>query len=237
MSRLRCAWKAQASWLWLVLLAILAGMTLLLLGDAFRPFAKGRSARDLTVILELYLPLALAALAAAVPALERDAGVAELHLSYREPAALRLLQYLAIPLALWLLAVLSVGMAALVWYPPDPLPAAAPAAAPAATWSLPITAPAVVEMALWPALGLTGAALAGSALARHQLGGVLASALWWGTDLQMPGELNRWFYLFNVYHPVADLNPAVMHRNILLLALGGLVLALLLAERRERWVR
>lgn len=79
-----------------------------------------------------------------MPALERDAGVAELHLSYREPAALRLLQYLAIPLALWLLAVLSVGMVARVWY-------------------LPLTPSAVVEMALWPALGLTGAALAGSA--------------------------------------------------------------------------
>lgn len=215
--QLSYTWKAQASWGWLALLALLAGMIALLQGDAFRLAHSPRQLREVALILEVYLPLALAILLARLPALDRDAGAAELHLTWRRPAALHLLSLMVIPVALWALAA-----ALTVWV--------------AHATYLPLTARQALAMALYPAAGLAGAALAGSALARHQVGGVLAAALWWAIDLQVPGQVNTVAYLFSTYRPVAGLAPAVMQGRLLLIGLAGLALALWQAGRRERWV-
>lgn len=217
MSGLRYTWKAQFGWGWLALLAVLAIMVALLLGDSFRSRGAPRQVRDLAFMLEVYLPLALAVLLARVPVLDREAGAAELHLSWRRPAGLHLLTLLAVPLALWALAAGGVSLIAHIWYLALP-------------WE------PVLEMALYPAVGLAGAALTGSALARHQVGGMLAATLWWGIDLQVPGRINTLAYLFNTYHPVPGLEPDLMRLNLVLACLGGLVMALWLAGRRERWV-
>lgn len=216
MSGLWYRWKSQADWPWLALLVLLVIMWLLLLVDAFTR-GPARQFADTAVMLEIYLPLAAALLLAGAPGLDREAGAAELHLSYRRPGALQLLQRLIVPILTWAAAVAATLLFTHQFYVPVNLAEALP-------------------MALFPALGLGSAALAGTSLARHQIGGVLASAIWWCMDLQIPGRLNTWFYLFNRFAPLPQLDPATMRRNTVILALAGLALALWLAERRERWV-
>lgn len=211
-------WKAQASWAWIVLLAVYGLLLALLLGGTFRPHNAPHTVREVALILEVYLPLVLAVLLAGAPTLERDAGAAELHLTYRQRPALRLLQFVAIPVILWSAAVLTTALIASHYY-------------------VALSVQQVASMTWAPALALGGAALAGSAAARHQGGGMIAALLWWGIDFQAPGRVNRWVYLINVYQPMPDMDPADMRMRLAALGLAGLGIALWLAGRRERWVR
>lgn len=217
MKRLICCWKAQADWSWLLAGGVLATMLALLLADQFRSFGGPRQLHDTYAILEVYLPLALAMLVAGVPVAEHGAGAAEVHLTFRQPAWLRTAQMLLIPAGLWAAALALTG--ALIHLAYIALPARH-----------------LVEVAVPGALGLAGAALAGSSRARHQVGGMLAACVWWGVDLISGGSLNRWAYLFS--HFMSGAGPAGGAAPVRLLLAGalGLALALWLAERRERWV-
>lgn len=211
------AWKAQASWGWLPLLVVLAAMVALLQGDAFRSYDSPRQLREVALILEVYLPLALVILLARAPVLDREAGAAELHLTWKRPAGLHLLALASVPAALWALAAAGTAWIAHASY-------------------LPLTADQAFTMAFYPAAGLAGAALAGSAFTRRQVGGVLAAGLWWAIDLQGPGDVNSFAYLFSTFHPVVGLDSGTMHTRLLLVGLAGLTLALWQAGRREGWV-
>lgn len=218
MRQLWYLWKAQASWGWLVLLAVLGFLLMLLLNDAFQGrYPAPRLIRDTYLITQVYLSLISAVLLAHVPSLERESGAAELLLTYRQPAWIRLVCMLITPAALWAAGVGISGLVAHLWY-------------------VPVEAAALLKVAAPPAAALGAAALAGSALARHQVGGMAAAGLWWGMDVLAPGKVNRWFYLFSEYKPVPGLEPEVMRLGAWLLAGGCLLMALWLAGRRERWV-
>lgn len=216
MKRLIYCWKAQADWSWLLAGGVLAIMLALLLADQFRSFGGPRQLHDTYAILEVYLPLALAMLVAGVPVAEHGAGTAEVHLTYRQPAWLRTAQLLLIPAGLWAAALALTGLGIHLAYTP-------------------LAAADLLAVAVPPALGLAGAALAGSSLARHQVGGMLAACIWWGVDLISAGGINRWAYLFSHFMPGGDPAAGAPLRLLLAGALG-LALALWLAERRERWV-
>lgn len=217
MTLLWSRWKAQASWTWAVLFTIHGILLFALFRDGFHPYSSPRRWQEATFILEVYLPLVLALLLAPVPAFDRTEGVAELHLSYRRPAPLQLLAQLVLPLLLWALVAGVTGWSIDQFYADLPLAD-------------------LLQTLLYPAGALGGAALAGGAIARHPIGGVVAAGLWWGLDLLYPAKLNRLCYLFPHYQPT-DLDAVLMRERMLWMGLGALALTLFLAERRERWVR
>lgn len=217
MKLLLYAWKAQANWGWLPLAAGLGLVLLYLLDDGFRPLGAARSQDDLTFLLEVCLPLALALLLARVPVLDHEVGASEVHLTWRFPAPLYLLRLAAAPLTAWIAASALLLLVAHELYTPVDLRTA-------------------VAITAYPAAALGGAALAGSAVARHQVGGVAASTLWWYVDLTRPGTFHRWGHLFPHYRPLPDSDPHALHLQALTAWLLGLALALRLAGRRERWV-
>jgi len=214
---LHYAWKAQANWGWLTLAVALAVVFLLLLGDAFRPPGAPRSTADLAYLMEAFLPLGLALLLARVPALDREIGAHELHLTWPFPPQMHLLRLTTVPALAWAAAGALLLLGAQLFYAPMDLRQA-------------------LDMALYPSLGLGGVALGGSALARHQVGGVATASLWWGVDLLKPGDLHRWGHLFPYARPLPDADPARLHLQVLAVGLVGLALSLWLAGRRERWV-
>ncbi|HLO03981.1 MAG TPA: hypothetical protein VK191_12805 [Symbiobacteriaceae bacterium] len=209
--------KAQASWTWAVLFTIHGILLIALFRNGFHPYSSLRRWQEATFILEVYLPLVLALFLAPLPALDRSEGAAELHLSYRRPAFLQLLGHVALPLLLWALVAGATGWSIDQYYAELPLAD-------------------LLTVLLYPAGALGGAALAGGAIARHPIGGVVVVGLWWGLDLLYPAKLNRLCYLFLQYQPT-DLDGALMQQRMLWVGLGALLLTLLLAGRRERWVR
>jgi len=213
---LRYAWKAQASWGWLPLAAALGLVLLFVLDEGFRDPGDPPHTADLAFLVEVCLPLALALLLARVPVLDRESGASELHLTWRLPAPLYLLRLATVPLIAW------AGAGALLLL--------------AAHWLYtPIDLCLALDMGLYPSLALGGATMAGSALARHQVGGVVTSALWWSVDLLKPGALHRWGHLFPYFRPLG-IDPEPLHLQALAVGALGLALALWLSDRRERWV-
>lgn len=210
-------WKAAANPTWLVLLLLLAVLMAMLLGDMFRVRGGPRRLAEAWLVLEVYLPLALAAFLAPLPPLERSAGMAEIQLTYRRPCWLRVLELTALALGLWAVAAGLSGWLVNQYYQP-------------------LSFKYLAKVALPPAAALGGVALAGSALLRSQVGGMLAAAIWWGADLVSMGGLQQWAYLFTSYNPRPDALPEVIRPHLLLIGAAGLALALWLAERRERWV-
>ena len=219
MRRLWYMAKAQASWGWLVPLAVLGFLLMLLFNDVFRGrYPAPRLIRDTYVIIQVYLSLLAVVLLAPVPSLECENGTSELFLTYRHPAWLRLLSMLITPAAIWAAGVAVSALLIHFWY-------------------VPVDAGELLKVTLPPGLALGAAALAGSAVARHQVGGMAAAGLWWGMDLMAAGKMNRWFYLFSPYKPVPGLDPEGLRLNALLLAGACLLLTLWLTEQRERWIR
>jgi len=145
MKMLFYAGKAQFNWAWLYPAAALAVAVALLLGDAYRPAGAPRGQADLAFPLEVCLPLLLALLASQTPVIDRDAGAAELHLTWRHPAPLHLLRLLGVPVLLWAASAAATTAVANAFYTPVDLRVAA-------------------DMALYPAAALTGVAVGGSAL-------------------------------------------------------------------------
>lgn len=88
-----------------------------------------------------------------------------------------------------------------------------------------------------PALALGGAALAGTALARSQIGGITAAFLWWALDALGQGLVGKQFFLFRVSISTGLYTPEVQGRNIALLGAACAALALWLAHRRSWWIR
>jgi hypothetical protein len=210
--------KIQATWTWGALLFLHGFLLFLLFQDALRPAEAPRHWLQASFILEVFLPLALALLLAPIPALDRSTGLAELHLSHRRPALLQLLGHLALPLLLWAVVLGLTGWVIDRYYAAVPLRE-------------------FLALTLYPAGALGGAALAGGALARHPVGGVMISGLWSALDLLFPGVLNRFCYLFSYYQPVQGLDLATMQGRMAALGALGCLLALWLAGRRARWVQ
>ena len=203
-----------ANWL-MVCIAVGTVLTLLLLGTLKGPDREPR-AEDASMLFGVVMPLALGLLLAGLPAQERGAGMAEICLTYRQPAWLRLLDQTVCATLGWALLAVLAWAAVNFGYATFDTAAAA-------------------RMVLPPALGLGGVALGAGALSKTAAGGTLAAAAWWSIDLLQPG-LNRLNYLFSRFQPVDGLDPGTMQIHMLLTALCGLGLALLLAERRHRWV-
>lgn len=88
-----------------------------------------------------------------------------------------------------------------------------------------------------PALALGGVALAGTALARSQLGGLVAAILWWALDAVGQGAIGKQLFLFRVSIATGLYTPEIQGRNISLAGAACLALALWLAHRRAWWVR
>lgn len=216
MERIRYYAKAQAGPTWLVAAAGVALVLWPVLAGVFRQGARPPQPADTYVLLQAVLPVALALMLSGLPSAERDAGAAEVHLTYPHPAWLRLLEQAALTLAAWGALAATVGAAIHVWY--APLPAAE-----------------LLRVAVPPALGLGGAALAGGALARNQVGGVLFAGIWWAVDLVAPG-LNRIAYTLYTYCPMEPSDSERMPVRLIAAFAAGLAVALWLAERRSRWV-
>jgi len=214
MKRLICYAKAQTLGSWLAVAITLGLLLWLVLAGQFQVPPYGRRVQDAYVLLQGFLPLSLAVVLAGVPVAERDAGAAELYLTYPHPAWRRLLEQTGLVTLLWaLLAAVATTVIHLRYAPVMNL----------------------VGVTVVPSLALGGIALAGSALARNQVGGVLAAGAWWSVDLLATG-LNRVAYLFNQWNPVPGLDASIMARRLVLVGLAGVLLALWLAGRRTRWI-
>lgn len=205
--------KAQSPGNWLTVLIALGLLLWLLLAGQFQVPPSGPRFEDAYILLQLFLPLSLALVLAGIPVAEREAGTAEIYLSYPHHPAARLLEQVGLTALLW--AVLAGGTVAVVHFHYA-------------------AAANLTAVTLVPALALGSAALAGSALSRTQVGGVLAAGAWWAIDLLAPG-LNRAAYLFSQWRPVPGLDPQRMEQHAALVAAAGLMLALWLAGRRTRW--
>lgn len=206
--------KVQSAGNWLTVLIALGLLLWLLLAGLFEVPPFGRRTEDAYILLQLFLPLSLALVLAGAPVAERDARTAEIYLSYPHPPSLRLLEQVGLATFLWTL--LAGGTVALVHFGYAP------------TENL-------AAVTVVPALALGSAALAGSALSRTQVGGVLAAGAWWAVDLLAPG-LNRAAYLFNQWRPVPGLDAQMMEQHLAVVGGIGLMAALWLAGRRTRWV-
>jgi hypothetical protein len=214
MKRLLYYAKAQSPGNWLAILIALGVLLWLLLAGQFEVPPFGPRIEDAYILLQLFLPLSLALILAGAPVAERDARTAEIYLSYPHPPSVRLLEQVGLSTFLW--ALLAGGSAAVVQFRYAP--------------TADLAAVTVV-----PALALGSAALAGSALTRTQVGGVLAAGAWWAVDLLAPG-LNRAAYLFNQWRPVPGLDAQVMQQHLAVVGGVGLMVALWLAGRRTRWI-
>lgn len=208
--------KAQFHWSWFLAPLWMAVM----LGLLFRrhQLPNYRSVQDLFDAFEYFLPLAAAVLLAGVPAFEREEGAAETHLGYIHLPSVRL-GLLALPrLAVW---AATAGAALIVvsgWYLPDQ------------TWTL-------VKVLAPTALALGGAALAGAALTRSQLGGIIAAFFWWVLDATGSGLFNKRFFLFPASVRTGLFTPEAQARNIALVGAACLLLTLWLAHRRSHWIK
>lgn len=208
--------KAQAGANWLGIAAAGAVVLLLLFGGAFQASREGRRLQDVYVVLQVFLPLTLGLLLAGLPAQEQAERTAEIYLTYRQAAWLRLLEQILLSCAAW--ATLT-GLAGLL----------------IDRWYATLTLAHMVQVSVPPALALGGAALAGGTLSRSSVGGVLAAAVWWAIDLLAPG-LNRLAYLFNHFQPLSGSDPTLLEHRLLMAGAVGLAVALFLAGRRARWV-
>lgn len=141
--------KVQGSWLWLIIAVLLGAFLFMLLHDVFRaPRPAPRGIEDLSIVTEVVLAICAPLLCASVPALERENKLAEMHLSYHQPAWRRLLELLVLPVVLWCTALLLVGWTVITWY-------------------IPVDWGDILATGLPPAVALGGASLLGTALARH----------------------------------------------------------------------
>lgn len=208
--------KAQAHISWLLPPLWLAAM----FGWTFykHRLPEFRQVGSLFSIFEYFLPLAAAVYLAGVPPFERDEGAAETHLGYPQLPALRLGLLALPPLAAWAATVGAALLTVQLWY------------LPAQSWTL-------LKVLAPPTLALTGVALAGAALARHQLGGIVAAFLWWALDAMSRGLFNKQFFLFRASVQTGLFTPEVQGRNIALVGVACLLLAIWVSHRRSHWIR
>jgi hypothetical protein len=208
--------RAQAHWSWL-LPPLWLGVMLIYLFASHTDVNK-RQVGDLYSIFEYFLPLALALYLADVPAFEKDQGAAETHLGYVQWPSLRL-ALLALPgLVVWAAGVAAALAVVHFAYLPD-------------------QNRALLDVLSRPALALGGVALAGTALARSQVGGLTVAFLWWALDALGQGMVGKQFFLFRVSIMTGLYTPEVQGRNIALLGAAGLAVALWVAHRRSWWIR
>lgn len=208
--------RAQLHWSW-VLLPLWLGAMLAVTFYLHRQ-AAGRQVRDLYVIFEYYLPLAAAVYLGGVPSFDREEGAAETHLSYPQHPVFRL-GLLALPrVAAWAATAAAGLLVVQIWYLDGQT-----------AHLLKVMAP--------PALALTGAAMAGAAAARMQLGGIMAAFFWWALDATSLGYFNKQFFLFRASIWTGMIAPEVQTRNILLMGTVCLALALWGSHRRSWWIR
>lgn len=208
--------KAQLHWSWVLQPLWLAAM----LGWLFfnHQIPTRREVWQLYPIFEYYLPLALAIYLAGAPPFDREQGAAEIQLGAPQWPVLRL-ALLALPrLAAWALTLAAALLVTRVWYLPG------------YTWTL-------LKVTGAPSLALAGAALAGSALARHQTGGILAGFAWWVVDAFGGGRVGQKFFLFRISVHTGLYAPEVQTRNIALLGAACLLLCLWVSHRRAYWIR
>lgn len=208
--------RAQVHWSWLLPPLWLGVMLVWLFAGHTDPAARLGS--DLYSIFEYFLPLALALYLAEVPAFEKEQGAAETHLGFVQWPSLRL-ALLALPgLMAWAASVAAALAVVHFAYLPD-------------------QSRDLLDVLSRPALALGGVALAGTALARNQIGGITAAFLWWGLDALGQGLVGKQFFLFRVSIATGLYTPEVQGRNIALVGAAGLALALWMAHRRRWWIR
>ncbi|MBP2020047.1 hypothetical protein J2Z79_003501 [Symbiobacterium terraclitae] len=203
---------------WLLPPALAAGWLLFvsLTGDPRTPASQWSTLFE--NVAEMIIPLTAGLWCAPIPCLDYQAGWAESRLAMDERPWLRLLEKAAVPAAaLALFSLVLIGVAA--------------------AGGAPVAPGRFLLLAGPPALALSGAAVAGSSLARHIAGGLALGVGWWLADWLTGGVIPQ-VYLFRLSRPsVTGGNPAVQTICLILLGLSLWALTLWLAARRERWLR